>query len=278
MLIVDSQVHIWGADTPQRPWPKRHAPHSAVPLGKDAMLAAMDEAGVGRVIIVPPSWEGDRNDLACEAAAAHPDRFAVMGRFDPEAHGAREAVAGWKRQPGMLGMRFTFHTDLLRAPLIDGRVDWLWAAAERHDIPLMVLVHHRDCHLIDAVAERHPGLRLVMDHLGLKSTPGIPEEENFRDLDLLLALSRRENVAVKASALPCYTTDVYPYRRLFPYLRRVYDAFGPKRMFWGTDYSRLPGTYRQAITMFTDEIPWLGSEDKAWIMGRGVCAWLGWNE
>jgi L-fuconolactonase len=49
-------------------------------------------------------------------------------------------------------------------------------------------------------------------------------------------------------------------------------------MFWGTDYSRLPGTYREAITMFTDEIPWLGSEDKAWIMGRGVCAWLGWKE
>ena len=125
MLIVDSQVHIWGANTPQRPWPKRAAPHSEVPLGQDTLLRAMDEAGVDRVIIVPPSWEGDRNDLACEAAAAHPNRFAVMGRFDPDAPGAPEAVTGWKRQPGMLGMRLTFHTDLLRAPLIDGRVDWL---------------------------------------------------------------------------------------------------------------------------------------------------------
>ena len=31
---------------------------------------------------------------------------------------------------------------------------------------------------------------------------------------------------------------------LHPQLRKVYDAFGPKRMFWGSDISRLPSTYR----------------------------------
>jgi predicted TIM-barrel fold metal-dependent hydrolase len=114
-----------------------------------------------------------------------------------------------------------------------------------------------------------------MDHLGI--TGGKKDEDAFRELDQLLAMARRPNVAVKASALPCFTNDVYPYRRLHPYIRRVYDAFGPKRVFWGTDLSRLPCTYRQAITMFTEEIPWLTAEDKAWIMGRGVCEWLGWN-
>ena len=29
--------------------------------------------------------------------------------------------------------------------------------------------------------------------------------------------------------------------------------------------------------MFSEEIPWLSTEDKAWIMGRGVCEWLGWK-
>ena len=44
-----------------------------------------------------------------------------------------------------------------------------------------------------------------------------------------------------------------------------------------TDLSRLPCTYRQAVTMFTEELPWLSEDDKAWIMGRGLCAWLGWD-
>jgi len=45
MKIVDAQVHIRGANTPERPWPARAEPHRA-PLGKDELLAEMDEAGV----------------------------------------------------------------------------------------------------------------------------------------------------------------------------------------------------------------------------------------
>jgi predicted TIM-barrel fold metal-dependent hydrolase len=113
-----------------------------------------------------------------------------------------------------------------------------------------------------------------MDHLAL--TRNTKDEETFRDLDKLLALAKRPNVAVKATALPCFTSDQYPFRRLHPCLRRVFDAFGPKRVFWGTDYSRLPCSYRQAITMVTEEMPWLSAADKEWIMGRGVCEWVGW--
>ena len=85
MLIVDSQVHIWGANTPERPWPARAHAQREIPLGHEAAAADMDAAGVDRVVIVPPSWEGDRNDLAIAAVKAHPDRFAIMGRFNPEA-------------------------------------------------------------------------------------------------------------------------------------------------------------------------------------------------
>jgi predicted TIM-barrel fold metal-dependent hydrolase len=135
-----------------------------------------------------------------------------------------------------------------------------------------LLVSHAMVPLIDQVAERHPASRLVMDHLAVT---GGKDEDAFRELDRLLAIARRPNVAVKATALPSFTNDSYAYRRLHPDVRRVYDAFGPQRMFWGTDLSRLPCTYRQSITMFAEEMPWLSAEDKTWIMGRGLCEWLG---
>jgi len=274
MPIVDAQVHVWAASTPERPWPARHQPHRPVPITKDDLLREMQGAGVDRVVIVPPSWEGERNDVALAAAQAHPDRFAVMGRLDPEAPASRGSIATWRQQPGMLGLRFTFHRPLLRPLLTEGRVDWLWPEAEKARVPIMTLAQHSDLHLLDRVAERYPGLKLTIDHLGL--TKG-KDEEAFREFDKLLALARRPNIAVKASCLPHYTTDTYPYRRLHPYVRRVYDAFGPKRMFWGSDLSRLPCTYRQGVTLFTDEMPWLTANDKEWIMGRGVCEWLGWK-
>src|SRR5260370_16566189 len=93
MKVVDARVHIGGATTPERPWPARGEPHRALPLGKEELLTEMDKAGVDGVAIVPPSWEGDRNDLAIDAASSHPDRFCIMGRFDPDAPGPRDALA-----------------------------------------------------------------------------------------------------------------------------------------------------------------------------------------
>ena len=71
-------------------------------------------------------------------------------------------------------------------------------------------------------------------------------------------------------------SEAYPFPRLHTHIRRVYDAFGPRRMFWGTDWTRLPCPWRQAVTLFTEELPWLSAHDKEWVMGRGLCEWLGW--
>jgi L-fuconolactonase len=275
VLIVDAQVHIWGADTPQRPWPpgRAHQAHKPYPVTRDMVLEAMKEAGVDRVVLVPPSWEGDRNDLALEAARLHPDRFAVMGRLAIENPQSRGLVATWKRQPGMLGMRFTFHTELQKPWLTDGTADWLWPAAEQAGIPVMIFPPG-SLPAVGRIAEKHPGLRLVIDHLAIGTA--LKGDAAFADLPKLLDLARLPNVAVKASALPCYTDEPYPFRGLHKYIRQVYDAFGPQRTFWGTDWTRLPVPWRQALTLFTEELPWLSPADKEWIMGRAVCEWLGW--
>lgn len=275
MIITDAQVHIWGADTLERPWPKRAAPQRSIPLEKDELLQEMDAAGVDRVIIVPPSWEGDRNDIALEAARLHPDRFRVMGRLDTDVADAHEQIEHWRERPGMLGIRFIFSTPLLQEPLVAGRMDWVWDAAERSGVPLMALFPYDLMHLADRIAERHPGLKLIIDHMGLTGTG--KDQTAFEGFEHLLALARHPNVAVKASALPVFTSDRYPFRNVHPYIQRTYDAFGPKRMFWGSDLSRLPCSYRQCVTLFTEELPWLNTDDQEWIMGRAINEYLGWN-
>ena len=93
-MIVDSQVHIWAADTPERPWPPGEAAraHQPTPLTAERLLEKMDAAGVARAILVPPSWEGDRNDVVLAAAQRYPDRFAVMGRISLEAPESRARI------------------------------------------------------------------------------------------------------------------------------------------------------------------------------------------
>ncbi|HTS54311.1 MAG TPA: amidohydrolase family protein, partial [Burkholderiales bacterium] len=260
MHIADAQLHLWGANTPERPWPpgRERDAQRPYPISKEALLFQMDLANVSRAILVPPSWEGDRNDLALEAARQYPDRFAVMGRIALQDPSSRALLADWKKQPGMLGMRFTFHNEHNRHFLTDGTADWLWPAAERHSIPLMVLAPG-SLESIGGIAERHPALRVVIDHVGLHVHGKAPKV--LEDLPAVCALAKHPNVAVKASGLPAFSVQPYPFRDLHDAVRRLFDAFGPRRTFWGTDLTRMPCTYRECIDLFTRELPWLRDGD-----------------
>jgi predicted TIM-barrel fold metal-dependent hydrolase len=278
LQIIDSQVHIWAADSPERPWaPNMEGrAHLAEPLTAEALLTMMDEAGVDAAILVPPSLEGDRNDLCLAAAQRFPDRFAVMGRLDftkPEAHAALPA---WREQQGMLGIRLTFHRNDTRGRLTDGSADWLWAAAEAHSVPLMVHAPERLEKLAE-IAERYPRLTLIVDHMGFARET--MDNQAPAGAARIAALARYPNVFVKVSALPCFSSEPYPFRNLEAPLRRVTDAFGPRRCFWGTDLSRMLAhcTYRQGVTHFTREMPFLSADDLDWIMGRGLQECLRWN-
>src|SRR5881392_3200983 len=102
MMIVDSQLHIWAADTPERPWPPGQAgrAHQPSPLTAEALLEKINAAGVARAILVPPSWEGDRNDVVLAAAHRYPERFAVMGRISLEAPESRAEFLPLARTKG----------------------------------------------------------------------------------------------------------------------------------------------------------------------------------
>jgi L-fuconolactonase len=275
MVIVDSQVHIWAADTPSRPWPpgKADRAHRPVPLSREEVLGEMDAAGVARAILGPPSWEGDRNDLSLEAARLNPDRFGVMGRLTLTDPASEQQLRNFRDQPGMLGFRFTFHREDQKPWLTNGAADWLWPAAEQAQVPLMIMPTG-SLPLIAEISERYPQLRLIIDHLALSSKRR--DAECFADIPALLPLARCPNVAVKVSALPTYTTEAYPFQGIHKYIRQVYDAFGPERMFWGSDVSRLRCSYRECITLFTEELDWLTDADKASIMGGGISKWLNW--
>jgi predicted TIM-barrel fold metal-dependent hydrolase len=274
MHILDSQVHVWGDDSPSRPWPPGRAAqaHRVPAIGAEEMIAAMDRAGVSRAVIVPPSWEGDRNDVALAAAAKYPDRFLVMGRLPIETNAEARRLSTWRDQPGMLGVRVTLHRSPWLEAFDSGAVEWFWGEAERAALPVMVYAPRR-ARSLGGVAERHRGLTIIVDHLAIPVESA--GDAAFEAIDDVLALAAHPNVAVKVSALPCHSRERYPFRDLHPQLRRVFDAFGPSRMLFGSDYSRLPCSYEDAIRLFTEALEFLSSHDRAEIMGAAAARWLG---
>jgi len=275
MMIIDSQVHIWAPETAEKPYAKENAspPHRAVALGHDELLREMDGAGVSRCILVPPTWEADRNDTSLEAARLHPDRFRVMGKLGLTNPNGPALMSTWNQQPHMLGIRMTFNAGRARQWIEDGTADWFWDAAEKYNVAVMAFAPNSVPKLGEA-AERHPGLRLIIDHMGLSSAlRGKSLEPAVANV---IQLARLKNVAVKVSALPCYVDEPYPFPTLQPVVRRVVDAFGPERCFWGTDLSHSPCPYKQVVMLFTEEMKSLTTNELEWIMGRGLAEWLNW--
>jgi predicted TIM-barrel fold metal-dependent hydrolase len=249
MIIVDGQIHLWEKGTPS-------AHHRQQPYLAEQAIADMDEVGVDRALVHPVLWDPDSNELAQAAVRKYPGRFAIRGWFYLDDRRGRDIVAHWKERPGMLGLRFYTNDRHPESWFTDGTLDWLWPAADRR------------------IAERHPGLKLIVDHMGVpRASKG---EAAYRFQPQLLALAKHPNVAVKATGQAGYAEDEYPFRSLHPHLHRCFDAYGPERMFWGTDITRMPCSWRQCVTLFTEELPWLKGRDLDLVMGEALCNWVGW--
>jgi len=282
-MVTDSQVHVWGPPTPERPWAEGGETYAEgvdnlssaerQPISPEDLLPLMAAAGVDRVVLVPPTFVGDNNDLAADGARRWPDRFAVMGRLALDDPASRELVPTWGEASGTLGFRLTFHWGKQRQWLHDGTADWFWPAAEQAQLPVMLFAPDALDRVAD-VARRYPGLRLAIDHFALPL--GARDEDITGVVDKLVRLAPLPNVAVKASALPSYTRQPYPFPVLHEPIRRVLDAFGPQRVFWGSEMTRLRCPYWEAVALFTEALPFLSDEDLRWVMGQGVSEWLGW--
>lgn len=273
MRIVDAQIHLWGEGLPSN---KAHRQVTA--FRTEEAVALMDEGGIDAALIHPPGWDPNSTQLAFEAVQQHPGRFAILGSVPLDDPGSRDLLPSWKQQPGMLGLRYTFFRPEEWARIGDGSLEWLWSAAEQHGIPIALLATDA-LPQIGEIAAQHPGLRLIIDHLGGRGgNTTLKDDAAMTHFPALVALAKHPNVAVKATGAPGYSSQPYPFPSMHPYLHQIYDAFGPHRMFWGTDITKMPCSWRECATMFTEELPWLPEADKPLVMGQALCAWLGWDQ
>jgi len=274
-VIVDAQIHMWKANTPDRPWVPGTRPQLPEPMTIERVVPMIDAAGVDRVVIVPPTLEGERVDYGQEAARRYPGRFATMGHIALDDPGEARRLATWKQQPAVLGVRLNVANQQAKW-LTDGTADWFWPQAAKAGIPVMFLTTGQ-LPLFGPIAERNPQLILIIDHMGV-SSDAMKNNMMPATIAEAAALAKYPNVSVKLSSVPLFSSQPYPFRDMTPHIRRLYDAYGPRRCYWGSDVTNsfAKASYRERVTHFTEELDFLSEDDKDWIMGRGILERLGW--
>jgi L-fuconolactonase len=278
MPIIDSQVHAYEANTPQRPW--HSTPNWPDHVTGDEMVAAMAKVGVdGAILISPFAMYRYDGSYAVEVQRKHPGRFALVKPVDPDDPKVGDVIADWKRTPGTVGIRIMLTRDpgRQRKP-DDAGLDRIAREAVRHDFPVNVLFWGN----IDdgtALVDRHPETRFIIDHLGILQprTPPAPAEP-WADLPKVLALAKRQNCVIKVSGACTLSKQPFPYDDIWDPLARIFDAWGFDRCLWGTDWTRAYAVcnYEQATEPFF-KTNRLSESERAMLMGGACAKAYGWT-
>ena len=165
----------------------------------------------------------------------------------------------------------------MRRWLHDGTIDWLWAEAEKAGVPIAALATDSLAEL-GRIAERHPGLRLTIDHLGGRGgTSALKDAAAMTHMPALLALAKFPNVAVKATGVPHYSSEAYPFpgdAHLFAAgLRRVRPpphVLGHRHHQDAVLVERMRDDVHRGTAVAQGPRPRL-------VMGEALCAWWGWD-
>ncbi|WP_077002840.1 amidohydrolase [Variovorax sp. KK3] len=275
MPVIDSQVHTYAADTPERPW--HRVPDWPPHVTGDEMVTAMDAVDVDGAIIVSP-FSMYRYDASYAVAVqrAHPDRFALVAPVDPDDPAVGDVIAEWKNTPGAVGVRVLMASDAPRDPRDPGLARIARAAAR---LGLAVNLHcWGTLDAAMAFVDGHPDTRFVIDHLGTVQpfVPPVPAGA-WGELPKVLEMARRPNVAIKVTGACTLSRTAFPFADIWDPLARVFDAWGFERCLWGTDWTRAQAlvSYADAVDAFrvTDR---LSDGERAMLMG-GACAKVyGW--
>ena len=272
---IDSQVHAYERDRPERPWSGfLQGPDEVT---GDDMVAAMDAVGVdGALLISPFSLYRYDASYALEVYAKHPGRFGLIKPFDPQSEAVADEIAEWAETPGVVGARLMLTAQSFEAD--DPGLNRILAAGAQAGIPVNVACSGK-LPLLRDLARRHPETQVVIDHVGLSQPfePPAPPEP-FADLANVISLAAYDNVAIKISGACTLSHQPFPYPDIWEPLDMVFDAFGFERCMWGTDWTRTVNllTYEQGVEAFrvTDQ---LSDSERAALMGGTLAKIYNWS-
>ena len=263
-MIIDSHLHVWSDDPGRYPW----AAEGTTEAGTvELLLETMAKNGVHQACIVQPIHYLFDNRYVADCLTKYPTTFSAVAIMDRGAPDAVEQLERLVREDGFEGLRMHLGRAHDPAEWAAPDQDPIWRKAEELGACMLSFGPAEKQAAIEPIVARHPGVKVILDHLG-----GAPVHEDppFPRLRNVLNLARYPNVYVKFTPQVGAGTDSYPFPDQHAVYERIYDAFGPQRLLWGTDFPHIFRTigYRAGLNLFRRRMAFLNWEDKQWLFAK----------
>ena len=234
------------------------------PVTVDALIAAMDEAGVDKAAVVQSSTcYGYDNSYVADAVAAFPERLTAVGSVDLLQANAPQLIRDWVAR-GVSGLRlFTGGSTAAfdASSLDDARSYPAWAVCEELKLPMCIQTNPEGLVQVESLARRFPRVPIILDHLG---RPDVTDGPPYNNATSLFALAPLANVYLKLT--PRIFNDAQRGKAtaatLFP---RLVEVFGSHRLAWGSNFPASEGSIAENLRRARSSLAALDPEDRAWI-------------
>lgn len=262
--IINGAEHAWVIHNPRYPIdPEISSCPNSQPKSEysaEHLLSQMNTYGIDKTVISHVCYYGRNNDYTTKCVQTYPDKLAGIGLLvghrlyppnDPENPSRLQRAI---QEDGLCGMRLS--------PIYDRDTVWfndpvcypLWETAQELGAVFNIFLAPEQIPQVADMAKRFPGVHIVIDHMAMIDITR-PDSEG---IDPLCGLAKHPNVYARTS-LHNPSKESIPFRDVWPYLERLYQAFGPKRLVYANFYE---------LIIMKDLIPFFTSEDKEWILGK----------
>lgn len=208
----------------------------------DTFVAELDAHQVSHALLVQPSCYGYDNAALLAAMEAHPGRFKAIAVVDPLL--ADRDLAGLAER-GVAGTRFnlvSYERDALDRP----EASRLLARLRELGWFAQVLAHDDQWPRL-APLLRRSGVKVLIDHFGVRDLSAGPDQPGFR---AVLELGREGLASVKLSS-PFRLSRQGDCAEVAPFAEALVRAFGVEQCLWGSDWPfiDLPGRFEYGAAL-----------------------------
>ena len=268
---IDAHQHFWRLARGDYAWLTREL----TPLYRDFLPAdlepLLDDRGIAATVLVQAAPTDQETDFLLAVAEQTEYVAGVVGWVDMEDPGASDRLAVLAEHPAFLGVRPMIQDIADRDWMLRPQLQPAFDALQALDLAFDALVRPEHLDNLHRLLERHPKLRLVIDH-GAK--PDIASSAFAPWAEKIDALARYSDACCKLSGLVTEAGPDWHERDVVPYMDCLLERFGASRLMWGSDWPvvNLAGGYARWWALTNDWIDRLDAGDRDQVLGGTATA------
>jgi L-fuconolactonase len=269
-MIIDAHQHFWLYEPAEYGWIDDEMALLRRDFRPSDLQMEMSKAGVDAALAVQARQSLAETEWLLKLASSFPFICGVVGWVPLAAPDVERHLEEFSNNSALKGVRHVVQDEPNEYFLNDDRFNAGVAALRRFDLTYDLLIYDRQLPRAIEFVDRHPHQQFILDHL---AKPLVSKKSGRPWATHICELGQRENVACKISGLATQARSKgWNDEDLEPYLNTVLEAFGKRRLMFGSDWP--------VCLMATSYVRWyetidrwaepLTTDERKWLFGKSA--------